>query len=141
MARTTMTDSLHIVVPGQPIGKGRPRFARGRTYTPARTKEYEQRIGSIARQEMESCSWEITPLPVKLTVLAQFEIPKSWTQKKKHQALLGEITPGRPDIDNVAKAVLDALNGIVYDDDAQVTHLVVKKVYGQPLLVATVELA
>ena len=136
-----MSDQVHIIVPGQPVGKGRPRFARGRTYTPARTKQYEQLIADQARAAVLDAGWDPTPLPVKLTILAQFEIPKSWTQKKKHQALLGEITPGRPDIDNIAKAVLDALNGIAYQDDAQVMQLNVKKVYGQPLLVATVELA
>lgn len=136
-----MTDALHIVVPGQPVGKGRPRFTRqGRAYTPAKTKVYEQLIGNFARREMETAAWETTPLPVKLHILAQFEIPKSWTKKKKHQAVLGELVPGRPDIDNIAKAVLDALNGIVYQDDAQVKELSVKKVYGQPLLVASVEL-
>lgn len=136
-----MSDALHIVVPGQPTGKGRPRFTRqGRAYTPAKTKVYEELIAGFARREMEAAGWDRTPLPVKLHILAQFEIPKSWTKTKKSQALLGEITPGRPDIDNIAKAVLDALNGIVYDDDAQVAQLMVKKVYGQPLLVATIEL-
>jgi Holliday junction resolvase RusA-like endonuclease len=71
-------------------------------------------------------------------ILAQFEIPKSWPKWKRDAALLGIYTPGRPDIDNVAKAVLDAFNGIVYKDDAQVYELTVKKIYGQPLMVATV---
>jgi Holliday junction resolvase RusA-like endonuclease len=135
-----MTDQLHIVVPGQPVGKGRPRFARGRTYTPAKTKVYEQLIAMTAQREIESVGWVKTSAPVKMHILAQFEIPKSWTKKKQQAALRGEITPGRPDIDNVAKAALDALNGIAYDDDDQVYQLSVKKVYGQPLLVITIEL-
>ena len=53
-------------------------------------------------------------------------------------AQLGEYTPGRPDIDNVAKSALDAFNGIVYVDDAQVYDLQIKKTYGQPLLIASV---
>ena len=135
-----MTDQLHIVVPGQPVGKGRPRFARGRTYTPAKTKVYEQLIAMTAQREIESVGWVKTSAPIKMHILAQFEIPKSWTKKKQQAALRGEITPGRPDIDNVAKAALDALNGIVYGDDDQVYQLSVKKVYGQPLLVITIEL-
>jgi len=135
-----MTNQLHIVVPGQPVGKGRPRFARGRTYTPAKTKVYEQLIAMTAQREIESVGWVKTSAPVKMHILAQFEIPKSWTNKKKQAALRGEFTPGRPDIDNVAKAALDALNGIAYDDDDQVYQLSVKKVYGQPLLVITIEL-
>ena len=135
-----MTGQLHIVVPGQPVGKGRPRFARGRTYTPAKTKVYEQLIGMTAQREIETVGWVKTSAPVKMNILAQFEIPKSWTKKKQQAALRGEITPGRPDIDNVAKAALDALNGIAYDDDDQVYQLSVKKVYGQPLLVVTIEL-
>ena len=129
---------LHVVLPGQPVGKGRPRFGGGRAYTPKKTKDYEQLLAAAARFEMDQARLEATELPCKMLILAQFAIPKSWAKWRQQAAQLGEYTPGRPDIDNVAKAVLDAFNGIVYVDDAQVFDLQVKKTYGQPLLVATV---
>lgn len=128
---------VHIIIPGQPAGKGRPRFANGRAYTPAKTKAYEKLIADAARQEMQQADLEKTEMPVKLNILAQFQIPKSWAKWRQEIALLQGYTPGRPDIDNVAKAALDALNGIVYVDDAQVYDLQVKKIYGQPMLVIT----
>ena len=136
-----LAQALHVVVDGQPVGKGRPRFSKGRTYTPIKTKNYEHLVGEAARLEMRFQGIDLTEQPVKLHILAQFEIPKSWPKWKRQAALLGIYTPGRPDIDNVAKAVLDAFNGIVYKDDSQVYELTVKKIYGQPLMVATVSWA
>tara|TARA_S200002703_G_scaffold131480_1_gene119039 strand:+ start:2298 stop:2705 length:408 start_codon:yes stop_codon:yes gene_type:complete len=129
---------IHIIVPGQPVGKGRPRFSRGRVYTPQKTKDYERLVSNAAYAEMRQAGIEVLDQPVTLTILAQFEIPKSWAKWRQDAALLGAFTPGKPDIDNVAKAVLDALNGIVYTDDKLVCDLVVKKRYGQPMLIASV---
>ena len=55
--------------------------------------------------------------------------PASWTKKRRLAALLGQELPKKPDLDNVAKVVLDALNGVVYQDDVQVWRLVVNKLY------------
>ncbi len=129
---------IHIVLPGQPVGKGRPRFGGGRAYTPKKSKDYEQLLAAEARQEMDQFNLEATELPCKMIILAQFAIPKSWAKWRQQAAQLGEYTPGRPDIDNVAKSALDAFNGIVYVDDAQVYDLQIKKTYGQPLLIASV---
>ena len=73
-------------------------------------------------------------VPCKVLIRAQFQIPKSWTKAKKLQAEQREIFPGKPDIDNVAKIVLDAFNGVVFEDDAQVYELRVLKGYGDPCL-------
>ena len=126
---------VHVVIPGQPVGKGRPRFGNGRAYTPAKTRDYEKKISNAAYIEMAEL--EPAATPVRLVILAQFEIPKSWAKWRKEAATVGAYRPGRPDIDNIAKAVLDAFNGIVYVDDAQVYDLQIKKTYGQPLLVVT----
>lgn len=47
--------------------------------------------------------------------------------KSRPNRLLAELDTSKPDIDNVSKAVLDALNGVAYDDDKQVTSLHVVK--------------
>lgn len=128
---------VQFIVPGEPQGKGRPRFGNGRTYTPAKTIEYERRIATRAAEAMPCPA---TELPVHVRVDAYKGIPKSWTRAKRIRAMDGQEIPGKPDLDNVAKAVLDALNGVVYADDVQVTRLVVTKQYSlEPRLVVTVK--
>ena len=108
-----LAQALHVVVDGQPVGKGRPRFSNGRAYTPMKTKNYEHLVGEAARLEMRFQGVDLTEQPVKLHIMAQFEIPKSWPKWKRQAALLGIYTPGPPHVDNVATAVVDAFNGIV----------------------------
>lgn len=132
-----MTLELQFTVPGEPQGKGRPRFGNGRTYTPAKTIEYERRIATRAAEAMPCPA---TALPCYVRVDAYKGVPKSWTKAKRARALDGQEVPGKPDLDNVAKAVLDAMNGVVYADDQQVVRLLVTKQYSlEPRLVVTVK--
>ena len=111
---------------GQPVAKQRPRMTRnGRAYTPAKTIAFEKAVRSTATPHFPA------PLrgPVKLAVWATFAPPKSWT-KKKAAANLNRSHIQRPDLDNVAKAVCDALNGLAYDDDNQVAAIEARKVWG-----------
>jgi len=125
---------------GQPIGKGRPRFTRqGRAYTPAKTKDYEHRLAAVASDAMIDIKQDPITVPCKLHVLAQFEIPKSWPKKRREAATRGEVYPGKPDIDNIVKIVADALNGVCFEDDAQVIEVVARKKYGDPVVLVTVE--
>ena len=127
--------TTYIWLPGQPIGKGRPRFTRtGRVYTPEKTRRYEHRLAGTASNYMVLHQLEPTTMPCQMVIKAQFQIPKSWTKAKKLQAEQREIFPGKPDIDNVAKIVLDSFNGVVFEDDAQVYELRVLKGYGDPCL-------
>ena len=57
------------------------------------------------------------------------KVPVSWTKAKKAAALRQEISPGKPDADNVAKIVLDSLNDIAWVDDSKVSILTVRKQY------------
>ena len=60
------------------------------------------------------------------------EIPQSKSKKQKEKMLAGEIKPAvKPDVDNVAKSILDALNGIIYLDDKQIIKLDIKKIYAE----------
>jgi len=129
----------NIFLIGQPVGKGRPRFTRsGHVYTPDKTKRYEMRLAGEASNWMMLRQLDPITVPCKVLIKAQFQIPKSWTKKKKLQAERREIFPGKPDIDNVAKIALDAFNGVVFEDDAQVHELRVLKAYGDPCLSVTV---
>ena len=126
-----MSAAIYFVVLGPPQGKGRPKASsRGgfvRMYTPAPTRLYEAeiaRLGEIARGD-----WPVLETPVSLRVIAHHPIPGSWSKKRQQLALAGDCMPGKPDLDNVAKAVLDALNGVIYLDDKQVVRLVAEKKY------------
>ena len=125
---------------GQPIGKGRPRFTRqGRAYTPTKTRDYEKRLAAIASDKMVELRLDPITAPCKVHVLAQFEVPKSWSKKRREAAWLQEVFPGRPDIDNVIKIALDALNGVMFEDDAQVYKVGATKKYGDPMILITIE--
>jgi len=111
---------------GRPFAKQRPRATRqGRVYTPKETVSFERQVGLIAAQHFPE------PLvgPVSVTIRATFEPPKSWSKRKTAEHI-NRPHCQRPDIDNCAKAVLDALNRIAWADDGQVAEVTVSKVWG-----------
>jgi Holliday junction resolvase RusA-like endonuclease len=121
---------IRLTIPGPPQGKGRARFGNGRAYTPAKTVAYEKQIAAAAREAMHGRE----PLdgPVHVVVNAFFAVPKSWSKKRRADAMqrLAWHT-GKPDGDNIAKAVCDGLNGITWADDCQVAFLKVTKQYAE----------
>lgn len=122
--------SLYFVVPGQPIGKGRPRFTGRIAYTPAKTRNAEAFIKMRALEAMDGRR----PFegPVMLSLDVAIEPPRSWSKKKLAAALSGDIQPtSKPDIDNILKLYADALNGITYTDDKQITFVTVRKKYSK----------
>jgi len=98
---------IRITIPGRPVPKARPRLGvRGRkayVYTPPETREYEQLVGWVAKSA--GCRPVEGPVSVALSVYVK----------------------GRLDADNIAKSILDGLNGIAYEDDDQVVELLVRK--------------
>ena len=119
---------LRFTVPGEPRGKGRPRFVStprgGRAYTPAETVSYERMIAWCAKQ----AGGVIIDGPIKLTVDVFMQIPRSASRKRQIEMREGRDWPSkRPDLTNVVKCVEDGLNGILYKDDAQIVDLTVRK--------------
>lgn len=117
-------------IEGKPVGKGRPRFRRMgnfvQTYTPEKTADYEKSV----RLRFQNAGGQITEKPVKIEIVAFFAPPKSTRKRDKAEMLTNKILPmKKPDCDNIAKIILDALNKISYKDDAQVVELLVKKRY------------
>ena len=126
-----MTFTFEIV--GEPQGKGRPRFStRGgfvKTYTPEKTASYENfvKVCYLNKYKGQKLDGEIIA-----EIIAYFSIPNSFSKKKRAQAIEGKIRPTKkPDTDNIAKTILDSLNGIAFEDDKQVVALLVKKLYGE----------
>jgi Holliday junction resolvase RusA-like endonuclease len=133
MENLEMSFMLTYLVEGNPVGKGRPKFARRgnfvSTYTPTKTRDYEDLIKDAARQAMGST--ELLETPVTVAIYITVPIPASYSKKRTEACLSGSERPiKKPDIDNVAKCFLDAMNEIVYKDDTQVLTLHITKVYG-----------
>jgi Holliday junction resolvase RusA-like endonuclease len=127
LAASELTNEITIVLPGDPVGKARPRFARGAVYTPTKTRDYETALAWAAKTVMGNR----LPLrgPLAIDVVA--------TMRPGRQPRLFPTV--RPDLDNVLKT-LDAFNSIVWHDDAQVVQANVRKVYGDnPSLRVTVK--
>lgn len=123
---------IRFDVLGEVKGKGRPRFARVgnyvQTYTDKVTVSYEEHIRQSFIASGKVPFPEDTPLSVYIR--AYVSIPKSASKKKRNLMLAGKIRPTKkPDPDNIAKSVLDALNKVAYKDDTQVIHLSVSKWY------------
>ena len=129
-----MTFMVHFEIEITPVAKGRPRYAkRGnfvQTYTPTKTRKYEDLISEYAAQAMGSSEPLETPLWVNL--MFAMPIPKSTPKKLLEGYLNGSIHhTKKPDVDNLAKAILDAMNNVVYLDDSQIVRLTMSKKYSK----------
>lgn len=113
-----MSDSLQIVVEGAPKAKGRPRFGKGRVFTPKATANAERGIAWFGKVAMFGRPIYAGPLAVRI---------HAWIKPPKKGKRVHPIT--KPDADNIAKLVCDALNGIVWHDDKQIVDLQVVKNY------------
>ena len=126
-----MTLVVTFSVDGDPVPKGRPRFARRgqfvQTYTDSKTLEYETLVGFKARQAIGASE----PLKGALIVFLylRYAVPLSYSKKRKEACLSGQEYPKRIDIDNCYKSITDAMNGIVYLDDSQIVEAHITKVY------------
>ena len=133
---------INFSVPGKPFGKQRPRVVtRGgfaRAYTPKETVNYENLIKVSYSQAVGDIKLKG---PIKANIEGVFPIPKSSSKKEKELMIQGKIPhTKKPDCDNMAKCVLDALNNIAYDDDSQVCRLSINKIYGEsPKINVTLE--
>lgn len=118
-----------FTVPGDPVGKGRPRFTKnGHAYTPKKTVDYEDEIRKAWQEQAGGAKVEGA---IKAEIVAVFSVPKSTSKKAREKMLSGQVRPTKkPDADNIAKCI-DALNGLAFDDDAAIVELNVTKIYGE----------
>ncbi|WP_157774950.1 RusA family crossover junction endodeoxyribonuclease [Bifidobacterium choerinum] len=93
-------EPVALLIPGDPVAKGRPRVYHGHGVTPQRTRDAESVIQRLFREEFPG----FTPYECRIIVTCEF-----WMRRK-----------GKPDCDNLIKLCTDALNGIAYQDDEQI---------------------
>jgi Holliday junction resolvase RusA-like endonuclease len=118
-----------------PKGRHRARIVQPRNkpafihfYQDAETEAYERVVARYAQLVMAGRGLLLGPL--RIVVIAMLPIPASWSQKKRMDALGGNIKPtSRPDADNFLKCCLDAMNDVVYKDDSQFVEMSVTKIY------------
>ena len=116
-----------FIIPGEPVGKARARVTRWGTYTPEKTKKYEELIRVVAKQASD---FFYVDAPLLIVVKAYYAIPKSANKASRYEMLTGLKRPTKkPDVDNVLKSVCDALNGVYYKDDSQIVAAYVFKYY------------
>ena len=129
-------NTVFFEVIGKIKGKARPRVTKsGHAYTPDSTVEYEQlvqlayksRCGSVFFGNIEGSAEK---QPIEVHIRAMYAIPKSYTKGRRLAAVHNMLLPTKkPDADNIAKIICDALNGVAYADDAQIVKMRVDKVY------------
>jgi Holliday junction resolvase RusA-like endonuclease len=122
-----------FTIPGEPKGKGRPRFTTAHGYvkaiTPTDTVSYENLVRLMYKTSVKEPMYEQS-VPIVMHISAYYGIPKSVSNKKRTAMLEGKIRPTKkPDIDNICKIIMDSLNGIAYHDDAQIVMASVDKHY------------
>ncbi len=115
-----------MVIPGQPVAKGRPRFdRRGHAYTPEKTVRWEHRAAAIIRAAIGSPMYD---QPLKLQVTAFFQRPQRLLTRNASPNRIHHTS--KPDADNIGKIVADALTmaGVVRDDSV-INQMLVTKYY------------
>ena len=107
----------------EPKVKERPRFSRGHTYTPAKTKKFEEEIRGIARNYILH-RYSGSPWPLKQPLIAEITFYFKRPKKPKF-----DVPATKSDLDNFCKSLLDALNKLVIQDDALIVKMIAEKKY------------
>lgn len=132
--------SITFIINGEPFGKKRPRaVSRGgfaRVHNDPENERYELKVINAFQSKygksVETYFGKDDYLEAE--IVSYYSIPKSFSKSKREKALglVNLIRPTKkPDLDNIAKSVLDALNNIVYTDDSQIVKLVISKWYAE----------
>lgn len=118
---------IKFTVPGITVGKARPRVTRHGTYTPKKTKDYEQLVQICCRNKYKDKPLEG---PIRIDIYFYVLIPKNTSKVRTKAKIEGSILPTkRPDFDNMTKSITDALNGLAYKDDNQIVEAHIYKYF------------
>ena len=120
---------MRFDIQGQPVGKQRPRLGGTNTYTPKKTQEWAVKVQNCAKRA--EIGKHYTEEPVSVDIVIERAITKSWSKKRKQASLEFGYASAKPDVDNVSKAILDALKGLAWKDDTQVAKLTVTRLHSE----------
>jgi len=129
-ASVTLINKISLTIPGEPKAKQRPKWFKHGTYTPEKTVSYESYIKELFATKYP----EFMPKETALTlhIYAGLFMPKSTSKKKVDMMKLGIIKPiKKPDVDNLLKTVMDALEKLAYKNDSQIVRVVMDKDYSE----------
>ncbi|MDO5146111.1 MAG: RusA family crossover junction endodeoxyribonuclease [Eubacteriales bacterium] len=127
--------SIRFSIPGQPMGKQRPRVIHNgsftRAYTPKETVAYENLV-KVKFQEAAKGRRFADEDMLDVRIIVYYGIPKSTSKRKRKLMLEHKIRPGKkPDWDNVGKVICDSLNTVAYHDDSSIVDAQVRKFYSE----------
>lgn len=122
---------LKIVILGDPVTQLRPIFnsKTKRAIDPKKCRDYKKKVRETAKNYLDD-THELIDEPIKVVINSYIGVTKSWTKKKKSEALNGTFMPTyKRDTDNLAKPVMDGCSGVVWKDDGCIVDLHVSKRY------------
>lgn len=125
-------NELKLTIPGVPIAKKRPRFARrGRFVTTYNCQETEEGRWLLSVRESFRKNGLLEPLSTPVSIAMTFFMPIPASAPKRLRALmeLNQAHTKKPDLDNCVKFVLDCLNGELFRDDSLVYRISAEKRY------------
>jgi Holliday junction resolvase RusA-like endonuclease len=124
--------NLDFTIKGKVIAKQSMKIGRyGIKYTPREVKDYASLVQKsfLAKYPMWTYRY-YDDVGLRVYISVYKSIPKSYSKKKTKEASVNYIRPtSKPDCDNIAKSICDALNGLAYPDDRQIVSLTVNKYY------------
>lgn len=122
-------NTITMTIYTKAVAQGRPRFNSytRHAYDDAKSHAWKAEMATRVKQ-----LYKCQPIrsPIALIIYIEIEPPKSWSKRKREQAIHTPIT-NRPDLDNYVKAIQDSMNGIIYLDDKQIYKLYAVKRYGK----------
>lgn len=126
---------IHFKIEGKAQPQGRPRAVRMgagvRMYDPPKSKAYKQMVAAKVRSFMKINGIQPITEPIAVHLNFYFTPPKSYS-KKRIRAIetKEELFTKKPDLDNLAKSILDSCNNLLFKDDSQIVGLTIGKHYG-----------
>ena len=127
--------NVTLIIYGEPVPQGRPKFARvGNrviTYDPPKSQKYKDIVKLWATNQLKLIDdFKMFESAVCVDVTFFLRIPPSWPKKKRTEAECGVMRPiVKPDLDNLYKSLTDALTGLVWKDDSIITDAAIHKRY------------
>ena len=119
--------TCELIFYGPPIAKARPRFSKFGTYDP------QHKLNKVLVQEAKNQLPDFEMIRGAIVVVCDFNmpIPISVKSKTKRRDMLGTPHIKKPDLDNFLKKYFDILEGIVYYNDSQISHIHASKWYSE----------